>query len=46
VIGRLSAHKVETVRTRNLRIMTFTIVAAIGALVAALWLVKMKPQGA
>jgi putative membrane protein len=46
VIGHLSAHKVETVRTRNLRIMTFTIVAAIAALIAALWLVKMKPEGA
>jgi len=46
IIGRLSSHKVETVRTRNLRIMTYTVVAAIAALIAALWLVKMKRQGA
>jgi putative membrane protein len=46
IIGRLSAHKVETVRTRNLKLMTYAVVTAIAALVAALWLVKMKPQGA
>jgi putative membrane protein len=45
IIGRLSTHKVETVRTRNLRILTFAVLTAIAALIAALWLVKMKPAG-
>ena len=44
IVGHLRTHKVETVRSRNLRIMTFVIVAAITALIAALWLVKMKPD--
>jgi ABC-type multidrug transport system permease subunit len=36
---------VETVRTRNLRIITAAIVLTVAALIAALWLVKIKPGG-
>jgi putative membrane protein len=45
VVGRLETHKVETVRTSNLRAITIASVLAIVALIAALWLVRMKPAG-
>ena len=42
ILQRLKSHEVETVRSRNLRWLTWFLVAAILALIAALWLVKMK----
>ena len=43
IIGRLKTHDIETVRSRNLRILTYAISAAIAALIAAMWLLKIKP---
>ncbi len=45
VIQRLHSHQVETVRVRNLRLITGATIITIVALIAALWLVKMKPGG-
>ena len=45
IVERLRSHRVETVRTRNLRILTAAILICILALIAALWLVKIKPEG-
>lgn len=45
VIGRLNTHQVKTVNIRNLRIVTYVIIAAILALVAALWLLRLRPAG-
>ena len=45
ILARLHSHRVETVRIRNLRLITLAIAVAILALIAALWLVKMKPGG-
>ena len=42
ILKRLHTHDVSTVRTRNLRWLTWFIVAAIAALIAALWLLRMK----
>lgn len=44
VLERLHSHEVETVRARNLSRLTWAIMAAIIALVAALWLLRIKPQ--
>jgi putative membrane protein len=43
VIARLHTHQVETVRIRNLRLITAAILITVGALIAALWLLKIKP---
>ena len=42
ILARLHPHQVETVRVRNLRIITGAILLSIAALVAALWLVRIK----
>ena len=40
ILQRLHSHEVETVRSRTLRWLTWFIVAAIVALIAAMWLVR------
>lgn len=45
VIDRLNTHQVKTVNIRNLRIVTYVIVLAILALIAALWLLRLRPEG-
>ena len=45
IIARLKVHEVETVRTRNLKLITIAIIAATAALIAALWLVRIKEGG-
>jgi hypothetical protein len=45
VINRLSAHKVKTVRIRNLRLLTAATILATLALIAAIWLLEVKPGG-
>jgi putative membrane protein len=45
ILHRLKSHEVETVRARNLRMVTYGIVAAIAALIAAMWLLKIKSSG-
>ena len=45
IIQRLNAHRVDTVRVRNLRLVTIAVVVTVAALIAALWLVKIKPEG-
>jgi putative membrane protein len=44
VIRRLHTHEVETVRIRNLRLLTVSILLTIGALIAALWTLKLRPE--
>jgi putative membrane protein len=46
VVARLHSHQVQTVRARNLRLITLAIIAAIAALIAAMWLLRIKPGGA
>jgi putative membrane protein len=46
ILHRLHSHEVQTVRTRNLRLITFAIAGSIAALIAAMWLLKIKPSGA
>ena len=43
ILHRLQSHEVETVRVRYLKWLTWFIVAAIVALIAALWLLRIKP---
>lgn len=45
VIARLHSHQVETVRVRNLRLITGAIILAILALIASIWLLKIKSGG-
>jgi putative membrane protein len=45
ILARLEPHKVETVRVRNLRIITAATILSIAALIAALWLLRIKPEG-
>jgi putative membrane protein len=45
VIARLRTHQVETVRIRNLRLITGAILITTAALIAALWLLKIKAEG-
>ncbi len=45
VMARLSTHKVETVRVRNLRLITGAIILATAALIASMWLLKIKQGG-
>ena len=42
IIERLHTHEVETVRIRNLRLITGAVVAATAALVAAIWLLEIE----
>lgn len=44
ILARLHPHQVETVRVRNLRIITGLILLSIAALIAALWLVRIKSE--
>ncbi|TFI59719.1 DUF202 domain-containing protein [Sphingomonas parva] len=44
ILHRLKSHEVETVRSRNLRWLSWFLVAAILALIAALWLLKIEGQ--
>lgn len=43
VLARLHAHKVETVKTQTIRIITYLTVTATLALIAAIWLLKIEP---
>lgn len=45
IISRLHTHEIETVRVRNLRLITGAIVVATVGLIAALWLLKIKQPG-
>jgi putative membrane protein len=45
ILARLHPHQVETVRVRYLRIITGAILLTVAALIAALWLVKIKGDG-
>ncbi len=45
ILARLDAHQIETVRIRNLRLITAAIVLAVLALVAAIWLLKIRSGG-
>jgi putative membrane protein len=45
ILARLHSHKVETVRVRNLRLITGAIILAILALIASIWLLKIKGGG-
>jgi putative membrane protein len=46
VLGRLHSHKVETVHVGNVRIITICASVATAALIAAMWLLKIKEGGA
>lgn len=43
VIARLHAHRIATVRTGSLRLITWLTVAATLALIAGIWLLRIKP---
>ena len=43
VLGRLHAHRVETVRTGNIRLITWLTDGATLALIAAIWLLEIDP---
>ena len=43
VFDRLHAHKVQSEKANNMRIITIASVAATVALIAAIWLLKFKP---
>jgi putative membrane protein len=45
VIARLKTHDVETVRIRNLRLMTAGLVLATLGLIGAFWFARMKTGG-
>jgi putative membrane protein len=45
VMGRLKTHEVETVRARNLRLISYAIMACIASLIAAMWLLRIKSEG-
>jgi putative membrane protein len=45
VFNRLKAHQVETVRIRNLRLVSAAIILATLALIAAIWFLKLKETG-
>jgi putative membrane protein len=42
VLARLNVHAVEPVGSFNLRLMTYAMASATGALIAALWLVRIE----
>jgi putative membrane protein len=46
MLSRFDEHKVAELRPTNLRIVAMVSVAATLALIAAIWLVKIKPGGA
>lgn len=43
VLDRLQAHKVQSAKVHNMRIVTIASIAATLALIAALWLLTFKP---
>lgn len=45
LLNRLSAHQMETVRIRNLRLITGAIVLATASLIASIWLLKIRSGG-
>jgi putative membrane protein len=45
ILARLESHAVEKVRSRNLRILSWFIMAAIAALIGSMWLLKIKSGG-
>lgn len=45
VLDRLHAHQVKTVRVRNLRLVTYSVVLAAVALIAAMWLLRFDANG-
>lgn len=45
IVARLHSHRVETVRIRNLRLITAAIGLTVVALIAALWLVRIRTGG-
>ncbi len=45
VIARLSTHEVKAARTRNVRLIAWSLIAASGGLIAAFWLLRLKPDG-
>jgi putative membrane protein len=46
VLHRLHTHRIETVHVSNVRIMTIAAICATVALIAAMWLLKIKSGGA
>jgi putative membrane protein len=44
VLRRLSAHTVKEFKTMRLRLMTVAAAGAVAALIAAIWLVPLKPS--
>ena len=46
IIARLHTHEVETVRIRNLRLITAALIVATIGLIAAFWLLEMKAGAA
>jgi putative membrane protein len=46
VLGRMDAHKVSEMEPANLRVITVITVLATVALIAAIWLLGMRPSGA
>lgn len=45
VLSRFDKHRVAELRPMNLRIVTYMAVAATVALIAAIWLLEIKPEG-
>ncbi|MFN3944761.1 MAG: YidH family protein [Allosphingosinicella sp.] len=44
VLSRLDTHQVKSFKAVNLRLITYALVAATTALVAALWLLELRPD--
>lgn len=45
ILDRLHAHQVKTMRVRNLRLVTYAVVLAVIALIAAMWLLRFDENG-
>jgi putative membrane protein len=45
ILSRLESHAVEKVRGRNLRLLSWFIILAIAALIAAMWLLRITSGG-
>lgn len=43
VVNRLHAHKVQSEKVNNMRVITIASIAARVALIAAIWLLKYEP---
>lgn len=46
VVARMDAHKVSEMKPANLRVIMMISVAATVALIAAIWILEVKPSGA